>query len=171
MSTYAKTTVSQSNLCAQFDSFEWFFWERGRRHDHKHGTGDQKIQISIAIDPQTISNNSSIYSESTSDHGQLTASVDFCVRFLTLHTPGVVNNIKVNFIETSVKLNVDLTDGFEVEAIYAKPFKRCKKVADKAFEVEGYICFEGYKTGLDGDVPTMKQGDKIKVYVRPISEA
>ena len=63
-------------------------------------------QVTVTVNPATITSDTNIYSE-TVVNGEQFAIVEFCVR-LDLGTGGA-SDIKVNFHETLITLNVDLT--------------------------------------------------------------
>ncbi|KAL3907520.1 MAG: hypothetical protein SGARI_003500, partial [Bacillariaceae sp.] len=119
----------------------------------------------MSVDPTTISGNSDLYSEDTTI-GAVTAQVVFCVRF-GLFTPG--DNMEVNFLETVITLDIDLSDGFQIGSIDVEPRDKLVRTAAQAYEVEGYVC-------TDEEVPAdpaliRNQGAQIRVCVRPDLEA
>jgi hypothetical protein len=119
------------------------------------------VAVVIVLDPEAIVSDSTIYSEKV-EGGQLFASVDFCVR-LGLSIRGG-SGFEVNFLETLVTLNVDLTDGFEIGTVAVAPKDKLLKTANQAYEVEGYIC------GTTSAVAN-NQGSVIEICVRPKAAA
>jgi hypothetical protein len=128
-------------------------------------TLDQSATIEISVDPTTVTGNSELYSEDTTI-GAVTAQIIFCVRF-GLYTPGMEE--EVNFLETVITLDVDLSDGFQIGSIDVEPKDKLVRTAAQAYEVEGYVC-------TDEEVPAdpaliRNQGAQIRVCVRPDQEA
>jgi hypothetical protein len=126
---------------------------------------DQSATIEISIDPTTVTDNDALYSEDTTI-GAVTAQIIFCVRF-GLFTPGMEE--EVNFLETVITLDVDLSDGFQIGSIDVEPKDKLVRTAAQAYEVEGYVC-------TDEEVPAdpaliRNQGAQIRVCVRPDQEA
>jgi hypothetical protein len=113
--------------------------------------------VRIVLDPELIVSDSMIYSESV-EGGQLFAAVNFCVRVGLSIRGG--SSFEVNFLETLVTLNVDLTDGFEIGTVAVAPKDVLLKTANQAYEVEGYIC-GGTSSEANG------QGSVIEICVRP----
>ena len=120
------------------------------------------------FDPQTIFN-ADFYSESTNAEGQLSAQVEFCIRFglWTNSQQGISGDpVEVNFLETIITLTVDLTDGFEIDAINVTPKDRLVRTANVAYEVVGYECDENKVSVADPSTPR-NQGEVITVCVTP----
>jgi hypothetical protein len=118
---------------------------------------DLTTTVDIVLDPEAIVSDSAIYSEKV-EGGQLFATVDFCVRLGMSIRGG--SGFEVNFLETLVTLNVDLTDGFEIGTVAVAPKDKLLKTANQAYEVEGYICGN---TSPDAN----NQGSVIEICVRP----
>ena len=125
-------------------------------------------QISVAVNPETISSNPNIYEE-TVVNGEQFAIITFCLR-LNLQTLGD-SSIEVNFHETLVTLNVDLTDGFAIDDVDVAPRDRLVTTANQAYEVEGYQCDRNYvELTPAARAVTRNQGAIIRVCVRPTLE-
>jgi hypothetical protein len=75
------------------------------------GVGQRMLALDIDLNPATITNDQNIYNEDKNP-GAVTAQIELCVRF-SLQTD-TTPSIEVNFLETLVTLNVDLSDGFEI---------------------------------------------------------
>jgi hypothetical protein len=134
------------------------------------GDGKHTMRIQVGVDSNAISDDTQVFSLDESNT-QTVATIDFCLRF-ALHTPEAGGDIEVNFLETIVTLVVDLTDGFEIGSVAVEPFLRCEKEAAEAFEVEGYFCTEGNEPNPNlVEIPTISQGDLVKICVRPVLEA
>ena len=125
-------------------------------------------QISVAVNPETISSNPNIYEE-TVVNGEQFAIITFCLR-LNLQTLGD-SSIEVNFHETLVTLNVDLTDGFAIDDVDVAPRDRLVTTANQAYEVEGHQCDRDYtELSPAARAVTRNQGAIIRVCVRPTQE-
>lgn len=131
----------------------------------------QNVGVAMWVDPQEISQDEEIYSEAVVNN-QVTANVDFCVRF-GLHTPPSTpgGSIEVNYVEVIVSFTADLTDGFSIGTLSAAPYDRCEVEAQEAFEVEGYFCRDGLEATAITETPVINQGDQVKVCVRPVQRA
>ena len=128
-------------------------------------TLDQQVTIMISVDPTAITSNTDIYTESDQP-GDVTAQVVFCVRF-GLYTDGFAE--EVNFLETVITLDVDLSDGFEIASIAVEPKDKLVRTAAQAYQVEGYVCTD---QETQGDLTAIRnQGAQIRVCVRPDEEA
>ena len=132
---------------------------------------DRTVYINITLDSETISGNPLIYSEDTST-SQVTAEIRFCLRFGLYTRTG---DIEVNFLETLITLNVDLTDGFQIGSIAVEPRDRLVRTANQVYNVEGFLCIEDennagqYVERPSGD--PINQGTVVRVCVRPDAEA
>ena len=133
-----------------------------------NGLGRLTQQLTIAVNPATITTDANIYEE-TVVNGQQFAVINFCVR-LNLSTGGD-SSIEVNFHETLVTLNVDLTDGFTIADVNVAPREKLVKTANQAYEVEGYQCDRNYaELSAAAKATTRNQGAIIRVCVRPTLE-
>jgi hypothetical protein len=84
---------------------------------------------------------SPIYSETTTNDGEVKATIAFCVRFsLYNEDPDETGAVEVNFRETLITLFVDLTDGFQVGEIFVQDKLKGQATASIACEVVGYEC-------------------------------
>jgi hypothetical protein len=130
------------------------------------GDGKQNIAVEIDIDPNLIASEKNIYSEQD-NVGAVTADVDFCVR-VGLHTPAAAGEDEVNYLETIIRLDVDLSDGFDINSVTVEPQDKCEKFAQEQFLVEGYFCQDGFEPDMAlGQEAPIAQGDKVKICVRP----
>eukprot|EP00529_Nitzschia_sp_RCC80_P024681 CAMPEP_0113514268 /NCGR_PEP_ID=MMETSP0014_2-20120614/40310_1 /TAXON_ID=2857 /ORGANISM="Nitzschia sp." /LENGTH=438 /DNA_ID=CAMNT_0000410737 /DNA_START=793 /DNA_END=2109 /DNA_ORIENTATION=- /assembly_acc=CAM_ASM_000159 len=117
-------------------------------------------------------NSNPVYTEETV--GNVTAQVRFCVRY-SLYTGADVGNnadVEVNFLETIVTLDVDLSDGFTVDDISVAPRDRLVRTAAQSYTCEGYFCDQD-EVKLTGDAlgATRNQGAAIRVCVVPQLDA
>jgi len=133
------------------------------------GDGKHNIAVDIDIDPSKISSETDVYSEQDVVES-VTAGVDFCVR-VGLHTPTVAGGDEVNYLETIIRLDVDLSDGFEIASVSVQPLDKCEKQAQDQFLVEGYFCRDGFESDSTlGQERPLNQGDFVKICVRPQQE-
>ena len=132
---------------------------------------NRAIGVNITLDSESIAENSLLYSEDTTG-SQVTAEIRFCVRF-GLHTKSATS-VEVNFLETLVTLNVDLTDGFEIGSIAVEPRDRLVRTANQVYLVEAYRCKTTETDNLpdeeDSDV-AINQGTVVRVCVMPDADA
>jgi hypothetical protein len=127
---------------------------------------DRTVFVNITIDPEAIAQNPLLYSEDATG-SQVTAEIRFCLRF-GLHTKSVTS-VEVNFLETLVTLNVDLTDGFEIGSIAVAPRDRLVRTANQVYLVIGYRCNANNEKVEINEAIT--QGTVVKVCVEPDAEA
>ena len=135
--------------------------------------GGRAAQINVTISPQNISQAVGIYSQQEVNNQQI-ATIKFCVRFgLWTTSPSVATPVEVNFLETLLTLYVDLTDGFQIDAIEAEPKDRLTRTANQAYEVSGYECSAGSTEPLSAEDRSRRrnQGEIIHVCVTPEAEA
>jgi hypothetical protein len=127
---------------------------------------DREVSVNITLDSASISDNTLLYSEDTLG-SQVTAEIRFCVRF-GLMTLGPTP-IEVNFLETLVTLNVDLTDGFEIGSIAVEPKDKLVRTANQVYQVVGFRC--DADNNLLSDLTPINQGSVVRVCVTPDAEA
>jgi hypothetical protein len=134
---------------------------------------DQPVTLAMSVDPDVITTDPDLYSENTALAG-VTAQIRFCVRFF-LNTPsGGATPIEVNFLETIVTLDVDLSAGFTIAAVAVEPRDKLVRTAAQAYEVEGYLCGTDLNKYAEGDPEAdavRNQGALIRVCVRPNADA
>jgi hypothetical protein len=136
---------------------------------------DKTVGLEIIIDPDSIQADPYLWDEATSQ-------VQFCVRMMLF----VDGSIEVNFLETVIYLDVDLTDGFEVTGFGTSAKERIQKNANMAYDVEAYLC-DKYNNQIIRDMSTFEenfnkcapafpgekpeevynQGHSIRICVRP----
>jgi len=134
--------------------------------------------VKIAIDPTGIAS-SSIYSETiiaNDDNGSTTkrATITYCMRF-GLQTLGDTP-IEVNFLETIVAMNINLSSGFSVDAVSVSPKDRVddSMAVTETYKVRGYLCEVGLsnRAAVTLDLETaLPQGSLITVCVQPDPDA
>jgi len=134
--------------------------------------GDRAATIMATFNPETVSK-ASIYKD-TSTAGQASAEIRFCMRF-GLWTSQANTPVEVNFLETLVTLNVDLTDGFQIGNITVAPKNRLTRTANQAYKVKGYECTPSGTTFTEltdtQKSRSRSQGEIITVCVEPDTEA
>jgi hypothetical protein len=132
----------------------------------KDNSGDsiRSFKLDIKVNPEEISNNAVVYKEDVVN-GEIFGRVAFCVRF-QLNTPGG-SSIEVNFLETIVQLNVDLTDGFSIGTVAVAPKDRLTTTANEVYEVQAFQC-----NTLNAPITTtFNQGQVIRICISPVSDA
>mmetsp|Transcript_14133 Transcript_14133/g.31685 ORF Transcript_14133/g.31685 Transcript_14133/m.31685 type:complete len:442 (+) Transcript_14133:1-1326(+) len=98
-------------------------------------TGEHVFQIDL----QTMAQNDDIYSNETPGEAQ----VDLCLRYMLWTGPeSDADSIEVNYLETILTLEIDLTAGFEISAIEVamKDSGTGNAVERDDFTVQGYLC-------------------------------
>jgi hypothetical protein len=128
---------------------------------------DRTVFVNITLDPEAIAQ-TDLYSEDTSG-SQVTAEIRFCVR-VGLLTKGATP-VEVNFLETLVTLNVDLTDGFEIGSITVEPRDKLVRTANQVYLVIGYLCLPGPSFEAANLATAINQGTVVRVCVKPDAEA
>ena len=131
------------------------------------GTVNKTIAVKVSVDPGQIALNSLLYSEGDTVES-VTAQIRFCVRF-GLYTKGAPP-VEVNFLETVITLDVDLSDGFDIASVSVAPKDKLVRTAAQAYQVEGYVCDEKEKAVTDL-AAIRNQGAQIRVCVRPDTDA
>jgi len=121
-------------------------------------------KVPITVDVNTITSNTDIYSETDTD-GSIGAQIVFCVRF-GLNTLGD-SPVEVNFLESVVTLNVDLSSGFAIDDINVTPKDQLINTAAQAYTVEGYMCNPGTDTPVADATTALNQGSLITVCIKP----
>jgi hypothetical protein len=134
------------------------------------GDGKQNITVEIDIDSSTVAGDGQVFSEQADLGTNGTANVDFCVR-VGLHTPSdnpSDADEEINYLEVIIRLEIDLTDGFEVQAVNVEARDKCAIEAEEAFLVEGYFCEEGQESDAEFvQASPITQGQRVKICVRP----
>ena len=132
--------------------------------------GDNPRRFSVNIDLDTTNIvNSATYSENDAPE-DVSARVRFCLRF-GLWTNSEPAN-EVNFLETIVTLNIDLTDGFESSDVAVAPRDALVRTVVQVYEVDGYEC-DSDNIRLEGQelIESRNQGEVLRVCVTPNQDA
>lgn len=101
---------------------------------NSNGLGTRGYLFEINVNGESMPLNTLVFQDSPGRPA--TAQIRFCHRF-SLST----GDIEVNYLETLVTLDVDLTDGFEIASITVD-VKRDEADAEQAHEVEAEFCKE-----------------------------
>jgi hypothetical protein len=133
-----------------------------------NGDGVREQKLTVAVVPATIAG-SVIYDEDQTV-GAVTATIDFCVRFSLQQSDGTQTGLtEVNFLETLVTLDVDLSDGFEIGAVNVEPKVRIENTANQVYLLEGYQCDDN--NVRIASPAARNQGSVIRVCVTPDGDA
>lgn len=125
--------------------------------------------VTITLDTAGIQLDSSVFSAPESGGS---ARVAFCVRYgLYTDTPGQANSYEVNFLESLVIFDIDLTAGFTVDGISVAPKDKLKRTANQSYGLEAFQC-SGKPDAVSPAVPLVQtvpfnQGDVITICVQP----
>lgn len=126
------------------------------------GSGTRTIRIESEIVPSRMSQ-TSIYREDENETG----IVEYCLRFSNYNIDKDIPGAReVNFLETTVKLSIDLNGDFGVQPLVV-PDEVEEKQDEQDVEVEAYIC--------DRDENVLQlteynQGQTVRVCVTPTQE-
>jgi len=122
-------------------------------------------ELDVTIDPQTLANDPDLFT----DNGDNTASIVFCIRY----SLGVTGSYEVNFLESLITMNIDLSAGFEVAAFDVAPKDKIESTALQVYNVEAKLCVgTGADVTADPPVETVyNQGSLITVCVYPDADA
>jgi len=121
-------------------------------------------QVPISVETSDITSNTDVYTE-TDTGGAVGASIVFCVRF-GLNTLGD-SPVEVNFLESVVTLNIDLSAGFSIDDINVTPKDQLINTAATTYTVEGYMCQQGSDTPVVDATTALSQGSLITVCIKP----
>jgi hypothetical protein len=105
------------------------------------GNGQRDISLHLSIQSNKITT-SPIYTEKLNGEDEMVGNVKFCVRFGVLNGTEAPNSMEVNFIESLVNFNANLTDGFEISDLSVVPKLKDEETASNACEVIAYHCDE-----------------------------
>merc|ERR1711971_1382718 len=120
--------------------------------------------MGISVETSDITSNTDVYTE-TDTGGAVGASIVFCVRF-GLNTLGD-SPVEVNFLESVVTLNIDLSAGFSIDDINVTPKDQLINTAATTYTVEGYMCQPGSNTPVVDATTALSQGSFITVCIKP----
>jgi hypothetical protein len=104
------------------------------------GDGVRDMTLSLTIQADGITE-SPIYSETTTNNGEVKAAIAFCVRFSLYNAdPDETNAFEINYRESPITLSVDLTDEFRVGEIGVEGPLEGQRTASIPCEAVGYEC-------------------------------
>jgi hypothetical protein len=132
---------------------------------NSNGLGTRGYLFEINVNGESMPNNVLVFQDSPGRPA--TAQIRFCHRF-SLST----GDIEVNYLETLVTLDVDLTDGFEIASITVD-VKRDEADAEQAHEVEAEFCKGEPPVPLSpSEIDDIRYpGAALQVCVRPTKES
>mmetsp|Transcript_7457 Transcript_7457/g.16033 ORF Transcript_7457/g.16033 Transcript_7457/m.16033 type:complete len:410 (-) Transcript_7457:133-1362(-) len=129
------------------------------------GNLERAVYLNITVNPD-IENSlayKDVYNETT---GELTAEVDFCVRF-SLYT-STSTPIEANFLESIVGFKADLTSGFSIDTVQVAPKEKTVTTSVENYEVEAFLCDnENLPLGGSALTKARTQGELIRACVTP----
>ena len=124
------------------------------------------VEVPLSIDVNTITGNIDVYTE-TNTAGSISATIEFCVRFgLKTKSGGATPVVEVNFLESLVTLNVDLSSGFSIADVSVAPKERLISTGSTTYTVNGYMCNPGTSTEFVPVTP-LSQGSLITICIKP----
>jgi len=130
------------------------------------GINPRIITLSSSLVPQTIAKSTSYQEE----QGSNDASITYCVRFSLWSGPYLdPSATQVNYVDVTVSLSVDLTDGFSIRGQSLQARDRGVETTDDEFFVEAFLCQENGESYED--MFTLVQGEMVRVCVRPTPQA
>ena len=134
------------------------------------GSTASRPQMTFKISPVDFSNTGP---SGTYTLGAGTATIDFCIRSSLGYTtaPAGVGYQEVNFIETLVKIEYDMSAGFEVEAFSVAPKDRELTTISETYEdaLEAYLCIASQHPEYDAatHLETVTLPDGVTSHTRP----
>jgi len=137
------------------------------------GSSNHLLDVAVLMNPQTISQDPNIFAYEGDDNGNganANARIKFCVRVMLFVDPSL--EIEVNYIETVVTVDVDLTDGFDVGEFQTAPKEQIDKRAFLPSQVEGFFCDDCYNRieVRPNYKVVFNQGSFVRVCVRATDE-
>mmetsp|Transcript_22927 Transcript_22927/g.54373 ORF Transcript_22927/g.54373 Transcript_22927/m.54373 type:complete len:687 (+) Transcript_22927:103-2163(+) len=137
------------------------------------GSSNHLLDVAVLMNPQTISQDPNIFAYEGDDNGNganANARIKFCVRVMLFVDSSL--EIEVNYVETVVTVDVDLTDGFDVGEFQTAPKEQIDKRAFLPSQVEGFFCddcFQRIEVKPNYKV-VFNQGSFVRVCVRATDE-
>jgi len=135
---------------------------------------EKQETVSVQLLTDGVQDDGDIFSEPA---GGGNATIAFCLRYgLYTAPPGQAASYEVNFLESLVILQIDLTAGFNVTDIEVAPKDKLRRTANQNYELEAFQC-----SGKNANVhepaveltntESFSQGDVITVCVQPNAKA
>jgi len=156
-----KLSISEGGVTANLDGVSGAIYETKKEE-----------KVTITLDTDGIQTDSYVFSEP--DAG--TARIAFCVRYgLYTATPNTANSYEVNFLESLIVFDINLTAGFDVQGISVAPKDKIKRTANQSYLLEAFQC-TGKPDAVNPAVESVganpfNQGDVITICVQPDATA
>eukprot|EP00529_Nitzschia_sp_RCC80_P010473 CAMPEP_0113452304 /NCGR_PEP_ID=MMETSP0014_2-20120614/6778_1 /TAXON_ID=2857 /ORGANISM="Nitzschia sp." /LENGTH=782 /DNA_ID=CAMNT_0000343673 /DNA_START=450 /DNA_END=2798 /DNA_ORIENTATION=- /assembly_acc=CAM_ASM_000159 len=143
--------------------------------EQQEGQDNNLLDVAVLMNPQTISQDPNIFvydedDDNSSSSSNANANIKFCVRVMLFVDSSL--EIEVNYVETVVTVDVDLTDGFDVGEFQTAPKEQIDKRAFLPSQVEGFFCddcFQRIEVKPNYKV-VFNQGSFVRVCVRATDE-
>merc|ERR1712014_326432 len=124
--------------------------------------------LDVTIDPQVLAADGDLYTTNS----DTSATIVFCIRY-SLDSTG---DLEVNFLESLITMDIDLSAGFSVQAFDVAPKDKIESTATQTYNVDAKLCVgTGATTAeitADPPVDTVyNQGSLITVCVYPDADA
>ena len=156
-----------------------FLKNTDQRNYYSFGAGTKTFSLGLSLNAEGAEQDSQVY-QSSENGAQRVAQAKFCVRFKLLSPD---QSIEVNYLETLVYLDLDLTDGFRIDTVNIQPKDLRVKTANQVYQVVGYKCEYVSGDGTDGNSTINRpltaqeelegryQGSLTRVCVKPDADA
>lgn len=124
--------------------------------------------LDVTIDPQVLAGDGDLYTTNS----DTSATIVFCIRY-SLDSTG---DLEVNFLESLITMDIDLSAGFSVQAFDVTPKDKIESTATQTYNVDAKLCVGSGATTADiiADPPVdtvYNQGSLITVCVYPDADA
>jgi len=136
---------------------------------------NEGAKIEFELDPETLANDSKIYSILENGNGAMELCFRFGLGYWEQGSEDTNQNVfqEVNFVESVISITYDLTAGFAVANFGVAPKEQDVATGTLTYEVTAYLC----EPGSEGDgaaypavstaTTTFNQGAMVEVCVRP----
>merc|ERR1712232_815337 len=124
--------------------------------------------LDVTIDPQVLAGDADLYTTNSDP----SVTIVFCIRY-SLDSTG---DLEVNFLESLITMDIDLSAGFSVQAFDVAPKDKIESTATQTYNVDAKLCVGSGATTADiiADPPVdtvYNQGSLITVCVYPDADA
>jgi len=125
-------------------------------------------ELDVTLDMQTLAADSDLFANT----GENKASIVFCIRY-SLDATG---DLEVNFLESLITMNIDLSAGFTVDSFDVAPKDKIESEAVQTYSVDAKLCVGSgdNDAAVKADPPVgtvYNQGSLITVCVYPDADA
>lgn len=120
---------------------------------------DGELSVEVDIDEESITK--SVFYDEAPD--ELSATIDFCLR-----VDYGLTDTNINFHETIVTVNVDLTAGFSLTDVLVKRNGADEENGQISCDVEIYYCYRNHTETFP--TPIYTQGGAMEVCIKPIED-